>query len=130
MSATSGIDPNASDYLLDGALDPHIVTVDKDFNPGILKTMPLKLVCIQYKRTWSLRSLFGKGGPTNWIYQVGNLRYLVYKPFPLDRVVTIMGFMRSSRMWHPNAVPMEDYCKYILDKVDPAWLDRNNFVTQ
>jgi hypothetical protein len=127
MSNPTGIDINASDFLLDGATNFKSLMQDSNFNPGLLHNYPLKPVAVQYKRTFNPATWFGKGRITNWIYRIDTYRYLVYKPFPLDRVATIMGFSRKSMMWHPKAVSMEDYCRYILDNIDPAWLERNNF---
>lgn len=94
----------------------------KKSNPGSVNGQPLKLIGIQViKRV--LRPKITK----NYIYRIGNTREIVYKPFESAPAVMKMGISGVTWERHPNSVSMEDYAKYFIDKVDLAWLKRNNF---
>jgi len=113
--------PDKLFYKLDDWTDGDPKT--NDFNPGKYEGQPLKLIYIQYSR----RLRFFKKA-NNWIYQIGDKRWIVYKPFPKAAGAFHMGVSDKSFHWHPKALEMEQYAKYLIDGLNPEWAARNDFV--
>lgn len=114
----------------------------RDASPGKVDGQQLVLIGQQRQRTFWHG--FGQGPVKNWIYKVGNMRQVVYKQGPDNPGVVLMGISLSRMDYHPNALPMETYCKIFIDKNETdadvqkvikdggcktlqEWLAQNNF---
>ena len=96
----------------------------RDADPGEIGGKKLNLIAIQHARR--LRNLWRKR-PKNLIYKIGNTREIVYKRYSKSPAVMKMGISIKRLGNHPNAVSMEKYAKYFIDKKNPDWLERNNY---
>ena len=74
------------------------------------------------------RRLFRGKRIKNIIYREDTTRNIWYKSSNCNGGVVAMGFSLSRMTNHPNAVSMNLYSKYFIDKIDPIWLTRNDFV--
>lgn len=121
MGIVERLPENAVMWKLDDWTDNNPKT--NDYDPGVLDGKKLKLIALQRER----RLLIFKT-TKNWIYQVGDSRLIVYKPFSKCAGVVPMGLSLTSGLRHPKSVPMETYAKLFIDKIDPQWLKDNDFV--
>lgn len=61
------------------------------------------------------------------IFQEEGTRNIWYKnTFDYPSIVA-MGFSTSKLTQHPKAVPMEQYARYFIDRIDEDWIKRNDF---
>ena len=100
-----------------------IVDNPKDACPGSVYGNKLIKIGVQMERR-----LFRGKRIKNIIYKEDTTRNIWYKTSNCNAGVVAMGFSTTRLKNHPNAVSMELYAKYFLDKIDPLWLERNDFV--
>lgn len=110
--------PDSLMSLVDGWRDPEARC------PGSVGGLKLIPIAIQTHRR--LRNLFKKT-PKHIIYQLGNTRGIWYKNSKCHVMAVKMGLSIRRLAMHPKAVPMEQYAKYFIDKIDVDWLKRNNY---
>ena len=97
----------------------------RDSSPGKVDGHRLILIGTQKERRLLKKFVW----PTkNFIFVEEGTRNIWYKPSFNNAGVVAMGFSLKLLDNHPKAVPMEQYASYFLDKSDPVWLARNDFV--
>lgn len=92
--------------------------------PGSIDGLNLIPIAIQTHRR--ARNLWRKT-PKHIIYVRGNTREVWYKNSECHVMGVKMGLSIKRLAMHPKSVPMEQYAKFFIDKVDMDWIDRNNF---
>lgn len=115
------VDPNSLMYWVDDW---------RNRDPGTVGGK--KLIVIAHQMARRARDLWRKK-PKNVIFQIEDTREIVYKR-RFDGVAAMKMGISQKRIWnskdprHKHAVPMEEYAKYFIDKIDADWLARNNYV--
>ena len=106
-------------------MDESVRLVDdfKNPNPGTVNGNNLILLGHQIQRR-----IFGRGKIKHYIFQEGGTRNIWYKDSMHSAGIVAMGFSINRLKRHPKAVAMEEYARYFIDEIDPAWLSRNDFV--
>lgn len=112
------VDPNSLMSLVDQWQD-----VTKRC-PGSVDGLRLIPIAIQTHRR--ARNLWKKT-PKHIIYKRGDTREIWYKNSKCHVMAVKMGLSLRRLRMHPNAVSMEGYAKYFIDKIDLAWIKRNDF---
>lgn len=64
----------------------------------------------------------------NVIYLEQGTGNIWYKRSKCNVGIVAMGFSLSRLANHPNAVSMEEYTKFFVDEISPAWLAMNDYV--
>jgi len=94
----------------------------RDSCPGQINGNDLIRIGVQYNRRFRFFKRI-----KYIIYREGSTRNIWYKSSKCNVGVVAMGFSRSRLAFHPNAVSMEMYAKYFIDRINLKWLKRNDY---
>lgn len=107
-------------------MDKLVLFVDSVKNrcPGTIRGKRLIPIAIQKERR-IFKRLFKP--IKTYIFVLEGTRNIYYKQDLCHPSVIAFGYSKDDPDWDGKSVPMEIYAKLFIDRVDPEWLERNDY---